>query len=166
MKLFSLVVLVFGITMNANAEPVKIETDSFLIELPSTWKVEELSSQAKLLGPNNEFLIISSYRITGEGSEADLQSIRNEFGENIASTMVQSSSEPDLKITLPLIKKVTPAGFPVWEINSETIDNLQFYNLYGTVGLRVALLITLEGEIKNKASASEVLSAINNIKWY
>ena len=152
--------------MSAIAEPVRIETDSFLFELSSTWKVEELSNQAKLIGPNNEYLVISSYRITGEGNDADLQNIRDEFGENIAATMVQASSEPDLKVILPLSREVSPSGHPIWRITTEAKDASQFYNLYGSVGHKVALLITLEGEIKYQETTNEVLSAINNIEWY
>jgi len=166
MKFISLIVLIFGISMIAMAEPVRIETDSFFIELPSTWKIEELSNQAKLIGPNNEYLIISSYRIAGEGNESELKKIRDEFGENIAATMVQASAEPDLRVVAPLSKKVLPSGYPVWEVETETKDSSQFYNLYGAVGLRVALLITLEGGMQHKETAKEVLDAINEIKWH
>jgi hypothetical protein len=166
MKLISLLALIFGISMSTIAEPVRIETDSFLLELPSTWKIEELSSQAKLIGPNNEYLIVSSYRITGKGSEADLQHIRDEFGENISATMIQASREPDLKVTLPLTKELSLSGSPIWHIETETKDASQFYNLYGAVGLKVALLVTLEGELSHKETSKVVSNAIKNITWH
>ena len=165
MRILSIIVFIVGGTMNANAEPMRVETDSFLFELPSTWQIEELSSKAKIVGPNNEYLIVSSYRIDGEGNEADLQAIRDEFGENISGTMIKASNEPDLKVTSPIKKETSPTGYPVWNIATETLDATQFYNLYGTVGPRVALLITLEGENKFKSSANVVYRAVNSIKW-
>lgn len=166
MKYLQIIVILFGIIMNAHGESLKVETDSFLIELPSDWSIRDISEHVELVGPNNEHLIISSYRIDGEGEEIELQKIRNEFGKGITNTMTHASGGFNLKIITPLSKTLTPAGFPVWEIETETSDKLKFYNLYGSVGLKVALLITLEGEIKYKNYSTEVLSAIKNIKWH
>lgn len=151
--------------MNAAAEPVRIETNSFLFELPAGWKIIELSNQAKLNGPNNEFLIVSSYNISGEGQESGLKNIKEEFGNNIVKSMQEAANEPDLNITSPLNNQTSPNGYPVWSIRTETKDGSQFFDQYGTVGIKTVIMVTIEGHLKNKSSSEVVFHAVREIKW-
>ncbi|WP_041071695.1 hypothetical protein [Thiolapillus brandeum] len=166
MKVLITILISLGVIMNAIAEPVRIETNSFLFELPVGWKIIELSSQAKLNGPNNEFLIVSSYNISGEGKKSDLKAIKEEFGKNIVKTMQESASESDLNITSQLINQTSPNGYPIWSIHTETKDGSQFFDQFGTVGIKTAILVTIEGILKNKSSSEVVFNAVREIKWY
>ena len=166
MKLLLTILITLGVAMNAIAEPVRIETNSFLFELPEGWKIIELSSQAKVNGPNNEFLIVSSYNISGEGKESDLKAIKEDFGNNLVKSMKEAASEPDLNITAPINSQSSPSGYPIWSIRTETKDGSQFFDQYGTVGIKTAIMVTIEGALKNKSSSEVILNAVREIKWY
>ena len=170
MRHLLLILIIAGIASSAYADPLKLESKSFLIEFPDTWQIVELSDKAKLRGPNNEALTISAIRITGfkiasGGSEDDWRRSRKEFSEHVVSRMHKASKSSDLKMTLPLSESDSVSGFPVWEIHTETTDGLRYFNLYGAAGLKVVLYITLDGQIDDKATSSEVINAIRNIEW-
>lgn len=154
-----------GISVSASAAPIKVETDSFLFQMPSTWKIESLSSQAQIVGPNGEFLALSSYEISGNGSKADLQKIRDEFSQNISNSMLSAANDPELKIVQPLKVEPFQSGLKIISLRAATKNGQEFFDQYGVVGPKTAVLVTIEGKSSSISSSAVVKEAVRNIVW-
>ncbi|MEM7206405.1 MAG: hypothetical protein AAF434_01145 [Pseudomonadota bacterium] len=150
--------------------PLRLETQYSVIELPDTWEIKDLSSEAILNGPKNVTLKISVIRITGfkiasGGTEADWRRSRKEFGAHVLNRIQNESKSSDLKVVSNLKETESLSSYPIWEIKTETKDGLRFFYLYGVVGKKAVMNMALEGKIGNESTSAEVLSAINNIEW-
>ncbi len=146
-------------------EPVRIETETFLLELPEGWEITELEDQATLNGPNDEFLVVSSYDISSDAKETDSKSIKDEFEEDIVRSLKETADQPDLKITSQLKRQKTTKGHPVWSIKTEDTDGLQFFDQYATIGKKTVVMISIDGDLKDISSSDDILDAIEAIKW-
>lgn len=143
-----------------------VGTDSFLIELPVVWEVEEMNGRVCLVGPNNDSLIITSILMKSEVPESYRQDTLKFLESEITELMIADSKEPDLIVTQPLNKKESSSGKPVWSIYTNIKDSLKYYNLYCAIGYMSGILVTLEGEIEHKNIAVDILRAINEIEWH
>ncbi|MFC1588850.1 hypothetical protein ACFL3P_01110 [Pseudomonadota bacterium] len=165
MKKLTLTLILLFFSISAFSEPARVETNNFTFELPHGWKITELSSKAKISGPNNEFLILSASNITGEGNKSKLNSIKEKLGKKIENILKSGANDPALKITSPLKKEISKKGYAIWSIRTETKDGTIFFDQYGTIGIKAIVLITIEGKLKNKSSSNVVLNAVRKIKW-
>ena len=147
--------------MSADQDPVCIETDLFLFEAPPGYTVETLDEQAELVGPNDEFLVVSSYTVDEDSSEQVLA----EFASNISSAMVEAADEPDLIITGKLNKEIAPSGFPVWSVLAKVNDESLFFDQYAVVQGSVAVVVTVEGNYQDRASSAVVEEAVHSIEF-
>lgn len=147
--------------MSADQDPVCIETDLFLFEAPPGYVVETLDEQAELVGPNDEFLVVSSYTVDEDSSEQVLA----DFASNISSAMVEAADEPDLIITGKLNKEIAPSGFPVWSVQAKVNDESLFFDQYAVVQGPVAVVVTVEGNYQDRASSAAVEEAVYSIEF-
>lgn len=148
-----------------NNEPVRIETETFSLELPPGWEISELDDGAELNGPNDEFLVVSSYDISSDAQATSLQSIKEEFEEDIVTSLKESANEPDLKITSQLKRQKTAKGHPVWSIKTEATDGSQFFDQYATIGKDTVVMISIDGDMQDIESSEIVFDAVTDIKW-
>lgn len=144
---------------------VRIETDSFLIQLPSGWKIEELSGQARVAGPNDELVIISSTRIVASESAQDLEKLRANIGNNIKTAMTEAADHPDLVMKGSLIQTEVQQC-PFFALQCETKDGSYFFDQFGIVSQWNAVLVTVEGDSQHKQSSAVVRNAIENMVWH
>ena len=142
--------------MNNNIDPILIETDHFLFKTPSGWQTEKLGDEAELLGPNEEFMVISSYHIDKNSTKDELTI----FCQDICNAMIAASEDPDLMVNQSLKKEVTPNSLPVWKLLSQTIDNEAYYDQYLAIQNNIAVVITIEGDLENRASSALVEESV------
>ncbi|MFT4629689.1 MAG: hypothetical protein ACI8PV_000803, partial [Dinoroseobacter sp.] len=127
--------------MNESIDIVSIETDEFIFEAPEGYSVEVLDDQAELAGPNDEFLVVSSYSVDQDSSEQALK----EFTKNVCDAMLEAAAEPDLRVSGKLKQEVSPSDFPVWSLLSEATDKSHFFDQYAAVQGTTSVLVTIEG---------------------
>ena len=147
--------------MNDQASPVCIETDLFLFAAPSGFQVVYLDEEAELVGPNDEFLVVSSYSL--EQDSAD--DIVEEFVNNIANAMVAAADEPDLTVTGKLTKVIADNGLPIWSVLSEASDQSHFFDQYAVIQKTVAVVVTIEGNYADRSSSAEVEEGVHGLEF-
>jgi len=147
--------------MSSSSESVIIETDLFIFEAPEGWVIDTLDEQAELTGPNDEFLVVSSYTIDHDSS-ADMLT---EFAKNISSAMVAAANEPDLVITDKLKKELTPNDLPVWRVLSKARDESQFFDQYAVIHNSTAVVVTIDGDLANRASSALIEEAVYSVEF-
>jgi len=142
--------------MENNITPIIIETDHFFFKTPEGWETETLDDEAELVGPNEEFLVISSYQVDKNSSKEELTA----FSQNICDAMLAASQDSDLTVNSPLKREVTPNGLPVWKLLSQTKDNEAFFDQYLAIQNNIAVVATVEGDLKNRASSALIEESI------
>lgn len=147
--------------MSDTNEAVIIETDLFIFEAPEGWAIENLEEQAELAGPNDEFLVVSSYTIDHDSSDEMMA----EFAKNISNAMVESASEPDLKITSKLNKETTPSGLPIWRVQADAKDGSQFFDQYAIINNSAAVVVTLDGDLKDRPTSALIEEAVYSVEF-
>lgn len=147
--------------MTQNTDPIIIETDLFFFKTPTGWKTESLEEEAELVGPNDEFMVISSYQIDEQSSQEQLTA----FNQNICNAMIQVCEDPELVVNGPLKKEVTPNGLPVWKLLSQTTDNDAFFDQYLAIDHNVAVVVTIEGDLKNRSSSALIEESVYCIEF-
>ncbi len=155
---------------NAAIADTELKAEHFVLKLPSTWEIETLSDRAYLRGPSNEQLVVTSIRITGYriasgGSESDWKIMRKEFGEHLTKEMLKASQNNNLRVTKELTEFSSDSGYPAWELNTETTSGETYFNLYGAVGSKVVLYLTVKGKGNDERASTELLEAIKTIEW-
>ena len=147
--------------MNQSTDLVNIETGEFVFEAPEGYSVEVLDDQAELAGPNDEFLVVSSYTVDDISSDQALI----EFAQNVCDAMLEAASEPDLKISGKLKKEVAPSGFPVWSLLSEATDQSHFFDQYAAIQGTTSVLVTIEGNFEDRGSSAIVEEAVYALEF-
>ena len=142
--------------MKNTIDPIVIETDHFFFKTPNGWQTENLGDEAELIGPNEEFMVISSYHINNDSSQDE----QTAFRENICNAMVAASEDSELIVNQALKKEVTPSGLPVWKLLSQTSDNEAFFDQYLAIENTVAVVITIEGDLENRSSSALVEESV------
>ncbi len=147
--------------MNDQASPICVETDLFLFEAPTGYQVINLDEEAELVGPNDEFLVVSSYSLEQNSSD----DIISEFGGNIANAMAEAANESDLSVTGALSKVIGDNGLPIWSILSEAIDQSHFFDQYAVIQNTVAVVVTIEGNFEDRTSSAKVEEAVHSLEF-
>lgn len=159
-----LLALISGYVTAVFADGTHIETDSFLFQLPEGWVTQELSKQPKIVGPNNELVILSSVKVSGSGNPEELRKIIAELKNNLISSMEGAANQPEL-VMLGSVNQIAGKNFPLYYLQAETKDKSYFLDQYGVIHTKNVLLITVEGKMEFKQSSSVVRKAIETIKW-
>lgn len=147
--------------MNTEQEPVLIETDLFIFEAPHGYEIEALDEEAELIGPNDEFLLISTYSIAEDSSAEDI----TDFIKNICEAMVSAADEPNLIITEKLKKETSPTELAVWSIKAEGDDESHFFDQYSTINGCTAVVVTIEGDFENRPSSALIEEAVHALEF-
>ena len=147
--------------MSNNLDRVCIETDLFHFEAPSGYQVELLDEQAELVGPNDEFLVVSSYTV----DEQSPHEVLADFTRNICSAMLVAVDEPDLVISGELNEAPALNGLPVWSVLAEASDQSHFFDQYAAVNGGTAVVVTIEGNYQDRASSAEIEEAVHAIEF-
>ena len=142
--------------MSDDVNPITIETDLFFFEAPAGYQIVSLDEEAELVGPNDEFLVVSSYSLD---SNADDQQL-SDFVNNIANAMVEAADEPDLTVTGQLSKVVADNGLPVWSVLSKATDQSHFFDQYAVIKNDTAVVVTIEGNYVDRGSSADVEEAV------
>lgn len=143
-------------TSNMNTDPIIIETDHFFFKSPKGWQTETLDDEAELVGPNEEFMVISSYQIDKNSSDDE----KTAFNQNICNAMIAASEDSELTVNQGLKKEVTPSGLPVWKLLSQTTDNEAFFDQYLAIENNVAVVVTVEGDLKDRSSSALIEESV------
>jgi hypothetical protein len=147
--------------MNESIGLVSIETGEFVFEAPEGYSVEVLDHQAELAGPNDEFLVVSSYTVDPDSSEQALK----EFAKNVCDAMLEAAAEPDLKISGKLNQEISPSGFPVWSLLSEATDQSHFFDQYAAAQGATSVLVTIEGNFEDRGSSALIEEAVHALEF-
>jgi len=147
--------------MNDEAIPIAIETDLFLFEAPDGYQVISLNEDAELVGPNDEFLVVSSYSLE---DNCDDKQVRD-FENNIANAMIEAADEPDLTVTGQLSKVMADNGLPVWSVLSVATDQSHFFDQYAVIRNEVAVVVTIEGDYLDRVNSAEVEEAVHALEF-
>jgi hypothetical protein len=147
--------------MNESIDIVSIETDEFIFEAPEGYSVEVLDDQAELAGPNDEFLVVSSYSVDQDSSEQALK----EFTKNVCDAMLEAAAEPDLRVSGKLKQEVSPSDFPVWSLLSEATDKSHFFDQYAAVQGTTSVLVTIEGNFEDRVSSALIEEAVHALEF-
>lgn len=147
--------------MNDQASPVCVETDLFIFEAPTGYQITSLDEEAELVGPNDEFLVVSSYSLEQDSSD----DIISEFANNIANAMVEAANEPDLTVTGKLTKVTADNGLPIWSVLSEATDQSHFFDQYAVIQNTVAVVVTIEGNFEDRTSSAEVEESVHGLEF-
>ena len=147
--------------MTIEQEFVCIETDLFIFEAPPGYEIEELDDQAELIGPNDEFLVVSSYTVDEDSSMDDLDA----FAKNIAEAMNSAVQEPGLVVTEKLKKETSESGLMVWSIKAEGDDKSHFFDQYSIIDRSTAVVVTIEGDYEDKASSALIEEAVHALEF-
>ena len=147
--------------MSTEAEFVCIETDLFLFEAPEGYQIEELDDQAELTGPNDEFLVVSSYTVDEDSSMDDLDA----FAKNIAEAMTSAVQEPGLVVTEKLKKETAESGLTVWSIKAEGDDQSHFFDQYSIIDKSTAVVVTIEGNFEDRGSSALIEEAVHGLEF-
>ena len=138
-----------------------IETDLFLFEVPEGYQIEELDDQAELTGPNDEFLVVSSYTVDEDSSMDELDT----FAENIADAMRSAVEEPGLVVSEQLNRQTTESGLLVWSIKAEAEDKSHFFDQYSIVEKSTAVVATIEGNYEDRANSALIEEAVHALEF-
>jgi len=147
--------------MTIEQEFVCIETDLFIFEAPADYEIEELDDQAELIGPNDEFLVVSSYTVDEDSPMDDLDA----FARNISEAMNSAVQEPSLVVTEKLKKETSESGLVVWSIKSEGDDKSHFFDQYSIIDRSTAVVVTIEGDYEDKASSALIEEAVHALEF-
>ena len=139
-----------------NTDPIIIETDLFFFKTPAGWQTEKLDDEAELMGPNEEFMVVSSYHIDQNSSDHE----KTAFCQNICNAMIAASEDSELTVDQPLKKEVTPSGLPVWKLLSQTTDNEAFFDQYLAFQDNIAVVVTVEGDLHNRSSSALIEESV------
>ena len=147
--------------MNTEQELVLIETDLFIFEAPPGYEVEALDEEAELMGPNDEFLVVSSYTIAEQSSPDDVAA----FVNNICEAMRSAADEPGLVVSEKLKKETSPSELAVWSIKAEGDDQSHFFDQYSIINGCTAVLATIEGDFEDRPSSALIEEAIHALEF-
>ncbi len=147
--------------MSSAEKNVYIETDLFLFEAPEGWEIEALEEDAELVGPNDEFMVISTYEL----DESAIDEQRAEFPIDISNAMQEATEEAELTVIGKLKKETAPNGLPIWSIQADASDEEQFFDQYATIKGDTAVLITVEGDLEDRPSSALVEEAVYCIEF-
>jgi hypothetical protein len=147
--------------MSDEEEFVNIETGLFIFEAPQGYQIEELDEEAELVGPNDEFLVVSSYTVAEDSSMDDLDA----FANNIQDAMSSAVQEPGLVLTEKLRKETAPSGLTVWSIKAEAEDKSHFFDQYATIDKCTAVVATIEGDFEDRGSSALIEEAVHALEF-
>ena len=147
--------------MNTETDNTRIETDLFQFEAPAAYAIESLDGQAELVGPNDEFLVVSCYTME-DNSEGDSL---DDFIKNISEAMVSAADEADLQVSRKLRKDISEQELPVWSLLSEATDKSHFFDQYAVLKGGVAVVVTFEGNYQQRSSTAAVEEAVHSVEF-
>lgn len=90
-------------------------------EIPIEWQYFSDGNRLVLQGTNNEEIIISGSSIQGDGTKADLISIRERLFQNAVTSVNNAATHPELTITDPLERDVSHQELECWTLRSRTL---------------------------------------------
>lgn len=147
--------------MNDETDALVIETDDFAFEAPPGYQAHHLEEEAELAGPNGELLVICYYEL--EQSSSQQQEV--EFANSIAEAMQDAAAEPDLQLVSKLTKSSTELGMPVLSLLAEADDKSHFFHQYALIDGHQAVLVTFEGDYKDKAGSALVEECVHAVEF-
>lgn len=147
--------------MNQETTPVSIETDLFVFNAPIGFQIQSLEEDAELVGPNDEFLVVSSYSLNDDCSDQDI----SDFANNISNAMGEAVNEPDLQVTDKLCKVVADNGLPIWSLLSQATDQSHFFDQYAVIQGANAIVVTVEGNFEDRTTSAEVEEAVHGLDF-
>jgi len=147
--------------MNTEADIVCIETDLFIFEAPPGYQVETLGEEAELVGPNDEFLVVSSYSVDENSSADDIK----DFVRNICDAMRSAADEQGLLLSEKLSSETAPSELKVWSIKSVADDQSHFFDQYSILSGHHAVLVTIEGDIEDRTSSALIEEAVHALEF-
>lgn len=160
-------------TVDQKSHPVEQNTKTqYLIEdellkviLPEGWKIYNNASLIKARGIHGELLLASVHAYKGDAPQSAIDELRNRWIYGFKNGMKQAANTETIK-EIRSLKEMQLNGYPFISVYSETIDGKGFLGQYGIIGPRAALLITVEGWVKDSEYACKTVEEmISNIIW-
>ena len=144
----------------------EIDTSSFKFSLPPDWKIENLSSPASLVGPKQEYVMVSAVKISGAGSVPDRAPLNKELKENLKKAMLHAVSNPQLQTIGQLSETTTERSEDYLVLKAESTDKTSYFYQFGIVSQSSAVLVTVEGLREHMENADVVEKATKTIQWH
>src|SRR5262245_951732 len=136
-----------------------IETDTFQLNVPDTWKVEALGNRLQILTLQNGFIILSSTSISGDGSKEILKQTLEKIEQNVVNSMLEAAKNPELEKPMGPVKEVLKNGSVYQMMASFTHDKTYFFTQFSIKGPRTVVLVTFEGP----AVAGQEIDAVSQL---
>lgn len=142
-----------------------IEDELLKVSLPEGWKISKHESLIKARGIHGELLLASVHAYTGDAPQSAIDALRDRWLYGFRNGMKHAANTEKVKEIKPL-KEAQLNGYPFLSVYSETADGKGFLGQYGIIGPRAALLITVEGWIKDSGYACKTVEEmLSNIIW-
>lgn len=142
-----------------------VETNSFRINFPDSWRLRKTSPQAVLESPIGELLELSSFNISGRGSAEELVSIRNELRENLIRTFETMPSDGSCIPRTKIQKIDSPGSEEFFQQLFQSLDGSIAIGLFGLLNGTNALLVTLKCPVSAHQSLLDVAQNLDRIEW-
>lgn len=138
-------------------QAIQIETDLFIFETPEGWEIKHLDEEVELDGHSGEFMVISSYSL----DEKLTPELTEKFKETISHAMNEAIQDPELTISRPLKSDKSSDNLPILSLLSQTSNAThEYFDQYAIINNTTAIIISVEGDLKNRSSSALVEEAI------
>ena len=140
-----------------------IETNSFLLHLPESWKVHDLGKRLEISTPNDGFIIVSSTCLSGDGLE--LNDILSRVEQNAIISMQETAKQSELVETFGPASQTLPNGAIYTMMASFTTGKSYFLIQYSIRGPRTVMIVTFEGPAAAGQEIDVVSKIFKEIEW-
>ncbi|WP_040549153.1 hypothetical protein [Pedosphaera parvula] len=134
------------------------------LELPETWVSSTDGTRLVLHSPKREEVIVSAYRIVGNGLGKEQKQHSESIFQNALRSALNAASHPDLNVVKALDEDRAACVFPCWTILAETRTKDAFFGQAVIRHPETCILLTYEAPFVSGAEETFRELLLRNVR--